>query len=66
MTIGHALTHELANDLQQERNEACTEASNGSLTIGVAASMRRAIGARLISLGERLSGSNAMVSAGAQ
>ncbi|MCC6703681.1 MAG: hypothetical protein IT334_02325 [Thermomicrobiales bacterium] len=66
MTIGHALTHELANDLQKERNEACTEASNDSLTPGVAAMVRRAIGARMITLGERLSGSNAMVSAGAQ
>ena len=66
MTIGHALTHELANSLQHDRNEACTEASYESLTGGVVASVRRVIGARLISLGERLSGTSAIVSAGAQ
>lgn len=66
MTIGHAIVHELANDLQHERNEVSTGASFATLTNRPAASVRRAIGARLISLGEWLSGANAMASAGAQ
>jgi hypothetical protein len=62
MICGHALTHELAFDRQNERDAACTEAIPGLTSRSVIGSMRRAFGAGLISLGERLSGTRVIAS----
>jgi hypothetical protein len=64
MTINPHLSHELAFDLQNERNAACTEAVYATKSFSVVAAVRRAFGARLIWLGERLTGDNMAVPAG--
>ena len=61
MTTTPMLNHDIAIDLQHERVQACTEAAGATMAFGVIDSMRRVVGARLISLGERLTGSNAVV-----
>jgi hypothetical protein len=64
MTLNPQLTHELAYHLQNERNAACTEVAFETKSGGAFALVRRAFGARLISLGERLTGDSMAVSAG--
>ena len=64
MTLNTQLTHELAYHLQNERNAACTEAVFATKSGSVVAAVRRAFGARLISLGERLTGDCMAVPAG--
>ena len=64
MTMNPQLTHELAFHLQNERNAAYTEAVFATKSVGVVASARRAFGARLILLGERLTGDSVVVPAG--
>jgi len=67
MTNSSMLTHEVAFDLYTERARASTEAAERSLNLHAINSMRSVIGATLIALGERLTGSNTMAtSAGAR
>lgn len=64
MTINPQLTHELAFHLQNERNAACTEVRFATKSESVVATVRRAFGARLISLGERLTRDSMAIPAG--
>ena len=64
MTNNTYLTHDLAMSLQTERNAVSTGAAFATKSESVVATVRRAFGARLISLGARLSGENVAVPAG--
>jgi len=57
MMLGPALMHDLASDIQAERTVVCTETTNATLNGSHAVSIRRAVGARLISFGEWITGS---------
>ena len=66
MNMSPVLTHELALAIHQERSQGRTEAMIAGTNPGVNSSLRRVAGSLLISLGEWLSGTHTMVSAGAQ